>query len=148
MATIRDNILNALVARLATIPGWTAQLRGLTNGAPNATVLAVVCFLTEDKSLATNDQYQASMQVLVWIRGNPENADATLDGGNAFRYLDRLVALAEQQVHDPDEWGIEPAFTEVQINGHDVLDPANDHQVQAELRLTFTYRHHYQDPGA
>lgn len=146
MASIRDNILAALVARLATIPLWTAQLRTLQNDAGAAKVLAVVAFLTEDKHLATGDQYLASMQVLVWILANGEDADATLDAGNAYRYLDRLVVLAEKKIHAPDSWGLSPDFTDVQINGHDVNDPSADNQVQAHLRLTFTYRHHYQDP--
>lgn len=151
MASIRDNILGALVARLDAITGWNGQLRSATNvmePASTEKVLAIVAFLNEDKELSNSQQYAATMQVLVYIVANIEDADPTLDGSNPYRYLDRLVALAESTVHAPDSWGIEPGFTDVQIRGHDVSDPTEANQVTAELRLVFTYRHDYQDPGA
>jgi hypothetical protein len=147
VASIRTNILLALVTRLAAIPGWAAQLRDRENGGDHP-VLAVVFFFSEDKRIATNDQYQATMTVGVFIKGRIEDADPTLDAGNVYRYLDRLVVLAEQKIHSPDEWGLTPGFTDVTINGHEVADPDEDNEVQALLRLTFTYRHHYQDPEA
>lgn len=148
MASIRQNILDALVTRLAAISGWSAQLRGSPNSIGSAAVAAIVAPVSEDKSITTADQYQATLQVLVWIVCNAEDADGVLDGGNAYRYLDRLVTLAEKAIHDPDEWGLDPAFTDVQIVGHDVSEPTEDNQVAAQLRLQFRYRHSYQDPEA
>ena len=145
MASLRDVILTALVARLATISGWDAQLRGRENVA-GAAVQAVVFQLSEDKDLATIDQYLASLQVGVLITAASEDADATIDAGNPFRYLDRQVVLAEKKIHDPDSWGPNPPFTDVAVNGHDVVDPDEENQVRALLRLTFKYRHHFQDP--
>lgn len=145
--SIRTNILLALVARLATIPGWVAMLRKHENVA-DAAVLAVVFMLAEDKRIETQDQYQATMTVGVWIKARTEDADSVLDEGNPYLYLDRLVVLAEKKIHDPDEWGLHPAFTDVTVNGHDVQDPDEEQAVEALLRLTFTYRHDYQDPEA
>lgn len=148
MASIRDVILGALVARLATIVGWNVQLRGVENRG-NFAVTAIVYYVGEDKYLATSDQYQATLNVGVEITARMEDADPDLDAGNPYRYLDRLVAAAESQVHNPDEWGVNPAFSDVQIAGHDVAFPEEgDTEVAALLRLTFKYRHHYQDPGA
>jgi hypothetical protein len=147
MASIRDGILVALVARLATIPGWSAQLRGVEN-IGNVPILAVVYPISEDKQLATNEDYQCTLNVGVWITIRIEDASLTLDGGNSFRYLDRCVTEAEKKIHDPDAWGLEPGFTDVLINGHDVDEVDGDETaLDAFLRLTFKYRHHYQDPA-
>lgn len=145
--SIRTNILLALVERLATIPGWVAMLRQRENAA-DAAVLAVVFMLGEDKRIETTDQYQASLSVGVLIKARPEDTDPVLDEGNPYLYLDRQVVLAEKKIHDPDEWGLHPSFTDVTINGHDVADPDEEQAVEALLRLTFTYQHDYQDPEA
>ena len=147
MGSIRDNILTALVSRLATIPGWDAQLRGVENTSATG-VTAVVSFLTEEKQFANNEQYDCSMEVVVWIIGHVEDASVSLDASNAYRYLDRLVTLAEKKVHAPDSWGLNPDFTDVRINGHDVRDPEDESTVEALLRLTFTYRHQLANPEA
>lgn len=147
MASIRDNILGALVTRLNGIAGWNAQLRGSTNAADSA-VHAVVFFVSEEKRLANNESYSATMQVAVFITARAEDASPTVDGGNAYRYLDRLVVLAEKRIHAPDAWGVTPDFTDVVVNGHDVGDPTEQNEVTALLRLTFTYRHDLDDPEA
>lgn len=147
MASIRDNILNALVTRLATISGWNVQLRGSVNTA-DAPVKAVVFFVAEDKRLANAESYIATMQVAVFITARAEDAHSTIDAGNPYRYLDRLVVLAEKKIHDPDSWGLDPDFTDVVVNGHDVADPTEENEVTALMRMTFTYRHDYQDPEA
>lgn len=148
MPSIRDQIQTALVARLATITGWSAQLRGSTNTAPETGVLAVVAFLGEDKQLATSSPplYDASLHLLVWVCVDGHEADAVTDGGNPFRYLDRMVVLAEQKIHAPDAWGVDPDFTDVRVLGHEVSDPTDDLRLFAELRLTFTYRHTAENP--
>jgi hypothetical protein len=147
MASIRDNILGALVTRLATISGWDVQLRGAVNTA-DAAVKAVVLFVAEDKRLANNEHYVCTMQVAVFLTARAEDAHPTTDAGNPYRYLDRLVVLAEKKIHDPDSWGLNPDFTDVVVNGHDVSDPTEENEVTALMRLTFTYRHDYQDPEA
>jgi hypothetical protein len=149
MASIRDQILQALVARLAAVSvDWHVQLRAAVNPDDTKKVQVVVWQLGEDKTLATTDQYSASLQVRIYIVGHQEDADANLDAGNAYRYLDRLVVLAEKKIHAPDAWGVDPDFTDVVCNGHDVLDPEQDNQVEALLRLTFTYRHQAANPEA
>lgn len=145
--SIRMNIALALVARLATIPGWNAQLRSSENGG-DFPVIAVVFFEGEAKRIATTDQYQATAPMNVFITGRLEDADQVLDDGNPYRYLDRLVVLAEKKIHSPDEWGLHPGFTDVTIEGHEVRDPDENNPMHALLRLSFTYRHDYQDPEA
>lgn len=148
MASIRDNILTALVTRLDAITGWTTQLRGSVNIAGDNGVVAIVAFVSEDKRLAASTVYTATMQVEVLITGRAEDADATADDGNPYRYLDRLVVLAEKAIHTPDSWGVTPDFTDVVVTGHEVLDPSESNEVAAVLRLQFTYRHDYQNPEA
>lgn len=148
MTSIRDNLCNALVARIAAIDTtWDAQLRSTANQTQDGKqVLAIVAMVNEAKQLAGSDAYSATLNVEVLIVGNAEDADATLDAGNPFRYLDRLVADVERVVHAPDAWGVDPDYTDVQVTGHTVLDPSEDNTVAAVLAITFTYRHHYQDP--
>lgn len=144
--SIRMQIQLALVARLATISGWNAQLRGLGNEG-DAAVKAIV-FASEDKGLPTNPVYVATLNTFVEITVAPEHADPVLDLGNPYLYLDRMVVLAERKIHTPDEWEPNPGFTEVLIGGHDTSDPEETNLVQALLRVTFKYRHHFQDPEA
>jgi hypothetical protein len=148
VASVRDVILQALVARLATIAGFTAQLRGVGNSSADLP-LAVVLPISEDKSLANSEAYDCTLNVGVLLTVGIEDADATIDAGNAFRYLDRQVVLIEKKIHDPDSWGPNPPFTDVLVNGHDVSEiEGDDTKVDAFVRLTFRYRHHYQNPEA
>jgi hypothetical protein len=149
VTSIRMNIALQLVTRLATIPGWNVQLRAREN-VGDAPIAAVVFFASEEKQEGArrNYEYVAKMTVGVFIKCRAEDADATLDGGNPYRYLDRQVVLAEKKIHDPDEWGLNPGFTDVFIEGHEVADPDESNEMEALLRLTFTYKHNYQDPEA
>lgn len=148
MGSIRDNILVALVARLAGINAdWSVQLRASLNNA-EATVQVVVQFISEAKSIANNQTYLATMNVGVLIVARAEDADEHLDDANPYRYLDRLVTAVEKQIHAPDSWGLDPDFTDVAIIGHDVQDPSDDNEVAALLRLSFKYRHDFQNPEA
>ena len=144
--SIRMAIQLALVARLAAL-GWLVQLRDVEN-AGDAPVKAIVFQGSEDKRIENNDQYQATLQVAVEITVRAQDAHPTTDAGNAYRYLDRMVTLAETTIHSPDAWGLHPDFTDVTINGHDVSDPTERNEVQALLRLQFKYRHDYQNPEA
>lgn len=146
MASIRDTILAALVARLDAIAGWSATLRGTVNTGVGASVQAIVYFVSEDKSVAGNDAYDCTMQVVVWIQAAEESASPSTDGGNPYRYLDRLVTAAEKVVHAPDSWGPAPTFADVEILGHDVLDPSEANIFGAFLRLQFRYRHSLTNP--
>lgn len=145
MASIRDNFLMALVARLSSL-GWNAQLRADVNVSSDSPVVAVVVPIGEDKTIANNEHYNADLSVAVWIIARVEDASPTIDAGNPFRYLDRLVVLAEKKLHDPDDWGLSPDYERLIVNGHEVADPSEENQVEALLRLTFRYRHHFQDP--
>ncbi len=143
--SIRDQIMRALVTRIATLTGFDAQLRGLTNEAGDG-VTATVFYTSEDKRPANIDSYNCTLLVGIEILASAGDADEELDDGNPFRYLDRLVSQIEQTIHAPDQWGVDPDFTDVQILGHDVRPP-NDEQVMGALvRLQFTYRHTIQTP--
>jgi hypothetical protein len=154
MASIRDQILRAFVARLAAISAdWKAELRDMLNVA-GAKVRAVVFAMSEDKAFANTDLYDCTLQVGVHIEVDVVDADDTLDGtgatgsANPFRYLDRMVVLAEKAVHVPDVWDVDPGFTRVLVNGHDVMDPADENSLAAVLRVTFEYRHQVTNPEA
>lgn len=147
MASIRDSILTTLVTRLSSIPGWTSALRSGENPITGP-VCAIVYPVGETKRLANSQAYDCSYRVEVAIVCRSEDASPSLDGGNPFRYLDRMLTEAEKRIHAPDSWGMDPAFTDVQIDGHEVLDPTEDNELLVRLLLTFRYRHDYQDPGA
>lgn len=147
MASIRMTILQALVTRLATISGFTVRLRDVELPTGNAPVVAVVWPVSEDKVLANSEAYDCTLQVGVWVTCRTGDADATLDGSNPFRYLDRLLTQVEAKIHAPDSWGINPSFTDVVVNGHDVDEVEGDQfSVDGFVRLTFTYRHHASSP--
>tara|TARA_R110002096_G_scaffold24771_5_gene78165 strand:+ start:577 stop:1026 length:450 start_codon:yes stop_codon:yes gene_type:complete len=141
MPTIRDTILDALTARLQVgLPTWSVQLRDLVN--KGALPLAVVYYVGEDKRDGGNDAYDCSISIAVEISVAPEDADATEDAGNPFKYLSRSVGQVEALIHAPDEWAGNPGINDVRIDGHDVADTEDeDLAVSALLRLTFTYSH-------
>jgi hypothetical protein len=147
VTSIRLGIALALQARLAAITGWSAALRGgeTTVSGP---VVAIVVPTGEEKNLANSNSYDARYRLEVVVVARAENADPVTDGGNGYRYLDRLIVEVERVVHDPDSWGLTPAFTDVQVDGHEVADPTEDNELMARVFLTFRYRHDYQDPEA
>jgi hypothetical protein len=137
------NIALQVVARLATLD-WDVQLRGREN-AGDSPVKAIVFQAGEDKRIENNEAYDATLTITVEITVRAEDADPVVDEGNAYRYLDRMVVLAEKQMHNPDDWS-SVGSTRNSVDGHDVSDPGDENQVSALLRLTFRYRHHFQDP--
>lgn len=140
-------IAMALQQRLAAISGWVAVLRG-SETSIQAPIVAIVVPIGEEKNLANSQSYDARWRLEVVLVARAENADPSLDGGNAYRYLDRLVVEVERVVHDPDSWGFSPTFTDVQVDGHEVLDPDENNEVVGRVFMTFRYRHDYQDPEA
>ena len=148
MATIRANILQSLVTRLATISGWTVRLRDVENVDSNAPVIAIVYPIAEDKQFDSSDAYLCTLRVGVLVTARIENAD-DVDSHNPFLYLDRLIAAIEKKVHSPDSWGADPSFSDLEVNGHEVDEVEGDPtSVIGFVRLTFRYRHKFQDPDA
>ena len=150
MASILDQILLTLVARLAAIPQWDVQLRTGANAA-DAAVRATVFHISEDKDFANNEFYNCTLRVGVSIIVRMEDADPVLDVGtdgepNPYRYFDRMRVLAEKKIHEPDSWGFDPDFTDVKINGHEVDNPSEKNELEGLMRLTFTYRHSITSP--
>lgn len=147
MTSIRQSILLDLVDRIGALPGFECTLRGYSNRSTSSElVTAVVAFVSESKQIETSEHYNATMQVGVVLQVNVEDADATEDESNPFRYLDRMVVEVEKLMHSPDQWGPSPSFSFVEINGHEVSDPDEDSTLAAMLRLTFQYRHRFDDP--
>lgn len=144
--TIRKTLLKALVARIDALPGWTVGLRG-TENAVAGPVHAIVVQDGEDKTIANSQSYNATLRVSVVVMVRAEDADETLDDGNAFLYLDRKMSEIENVLHDPDAWGVNPGFTEVRCVGHEVADPSDANELMARVLVRFTYRHDYQDSG-
>lgn len=148
MSTIRDSILLAIAARIQEAQAsWDVQVRDASN--KGTFPMAVVYFVGEDKRGAGNDSYGCSLPFAIDIHGAPEDATEADDGSNAFRYLDRLVGMAEAAMHAPDSWGVDPGFTDLVIDGHDVAEISDEDQsVSALLRLTVTYQHSLSGPQA
>lgn len=140
--SIRVRIQQALVERLAEATGWDVQLRGRENASP---VLphAVVYQISETKDVANNEQYSAVLEVGVLVAIRPEEEPTET---NPYLQLDRAIAAVEQVVHVPDSWGVDDAFTDVQILGHEVTEPSEDTEPMGWVRLQFRYRHSIQTP--
>jgi hypothetical protein len=146
VASIRDRILAELVTRIDGIDGVTGTLRDMSNQRPDGPT-AFVYPEGEEKELATADTYEATFRVEVALIVSISDADEVVDGGNAYRYLDRMVVEIEKVVHAPDTAGIVPGFSDVVVAGHDVEGPDETGELGAFISLSFSYRHHYQDPG-
>lgn len=141
MASLRDSIAMELVRRLNALPGWTARMRD-GEETTNVPILALVAIAGESKRLVNQLFYGCTLSLGVLIEIRKEDADATLDGGNPVRYLDRLVAAAEAVVH-AEPWPNEEAPT---LTGHQIDQPENANMLSAELTLTVAYRHNFDDP--
>jgi hypothetical protein len=137
--SIRAGIQQALVERLADATGWDVQLRGSENTGTSSTT-AVVYQVGENKSIANNEQYTAILELGVLISIRLED-QATGDAGNPYLQLDRAIAAVEQVMHSPDEWGLDPDYTDLRVLGHEVSDPTDDAEPLGWVRLQFTYRH-------
>jgi hypothetical protein len=144
-ATIRMLLQDAFVARLAAIEGVDAQLRGTVNEQGTAPVQVVVYFVSEDKKLATNMHYAATMTLGVEVQVSA-SAMSLSDSGNIFKTLDRWVSAVEQVVHLPDSWGTTPDYTDVLVLGHETLDPQQELEGIGMVRVQVSYRHSIEGP--
>jgi len=145
MGSIRDGLLTTLVSRIDNISGVTCSLRSRANTISDA-VTCIVYPDSEDTRLANAYAYDATLRCEVLIIVRAENATELTDGGNEYRYLDRMLVEVQKVVHTPDSWGSAPSFTDVEMTGHVMEDPSEENELSARLSVTFTYRHNYQDP--
>jgi hypothetical protein len=145
--TIRATLLKELVSRIDALDDWTAALRGKSNTVASG-AHAIVYQDAEDKRFANSNAYQATLRVIVLVTVRVEDADAIIDEGNGYLYLDRRVGEIEAVVHSPDSWGASPLFNDVMVTGHDVMDPERETELMARVFVDFKYRHDYQDPSA
>lgn len=142
MTSCRDQIAEELATRLRANSGWTVD-RGERAGTANVPVLAVVYQIGENKTVASTEHYACTLRLGVLLRSGVERASSTLDGGNAQRYMDRLLTLAEKSVHS-STW---PNEVIVSLEGHEVAPPSETNQIEALLTITFQYRHQFTDPA-
>lgn len=147
MASIRVNLMLALRDRINAITGIACGLRDTENELASSPVVVILFPDGENKNIATSEQYQSNYRLEALIVCRPEDADPTIDEGNAYLYLDRNIVLVEKVVHSPDEWG-DVDVTDVQITGHTIEDPGDGTEIAARLFIEFDYRHNYQDPEA
>ncbi len=147
MASQRDVLLTTLVTRINAISGISASLRSSHQEVDSA-VVAIVYPDSEDKRLANNNTYDATLRVGVMLIVRQEDADADLDDSNPYRYLDRMLVKVEKVIHNPDSWGINPDYTDVEMTGFEVEDPTDDNEFVTRLWIKIDYRHDYQDPEA
>lgn len=142
MASLRDELLEHLVSRIAALPGWTAR-RVSGQETTNVPRLALVVLVDEDKQPRDTWHYECRANVLVLVRGRQEDAGEE-HGGNPLRYLDELVAQIEDVVHGPVTW---PQEAIVSLQGHEVLGPDEGNGVHAAVQLLIQYRHDFSSPN-
>lgn len=153
MASLRRQCLVQLRTLLRTLPGWSVEFAGKAHDS-QAAVRAEIFWTSEDKQLANDSAYETDLFVVVLIVIN--NADANSDplpeGDEDVPdlYLERMIREAEAILHDDEQWGGNPAFTDVWATGHDIIDPGEDglrqSQTHAAWRLQFHLQHDVRDP--
>lgn len=142
MASLRDQLADELVARIATLPGWVAKrVAGVET--TNVPKLALVAIADEDKEPESQIFYQCTLRLVVMVRGKQSDVTAT-HGNNPFRYLDELLAAVEAVVHAPQAW---PHEAIVSLQGHEIVGPDENSFVHAALRIVALYRHDFANPN-
>jgi hypothetical protein len=141
VASLREAILDELVTRLDGIgDGWSAAKRGDSN-VLNATVSAIV-YQTGETKLTESITFKCTLAVSAEITVNEEDADDTIDGGNVYTYLDRMVADAERAIHG----ALWPDGFNALVRGHTPAQPDQDTRAAARLDLEVKYEHNIEDP--
>jgi len=138
---LRDAIAEELRTRCELVTGVTAQ-RLAEEQTTNLPVLVVVAILSEDKRPIDCLFYSCTVRIGLTIIVRHEDADQDLDGGNAARYLDRIMTAIEQQIH-ASPW---PNEELVNIVGHQAIEPDNTNTLANQLRIEVGYRHNLDDP--
>lgn len=146
MTSIRFQLLQEFAARIDAINGIDGAVRGTTQERDGSAVTALVAPSGEQKAPLTSEDYDCTYNAEVLVTVNIEDADVVIDEGNPYAYLDRVLVLIERVVHDPVEWDTPARLLRIDITGHEVDDPSDDNELSALLYVTFTYRHHFQDP--
>jgi hypothetical protein len=144
-STIRWQILEALVVRLAAIDGFVAGLRSQVNEQESNGIVATVFFVGEDKKPDTATTYLSTMTVGVEVVVD-QTAAIEADGTNLYATLDRALSCVEQIVHAPDSWGLDDDFTDVSIVSTEASDPRDELTLAGAVRLQFRYRHSIEGP--
>ena len=130
VAAIRDSIAQQLVVAINALSGWSAVLRDAETSL-NVPKLAVVNILGESKRPADQLFYACALRIGVAVYAQSEDADASLDGSNPSRYLDRCIADVERAVHSVT-WSNEEIATVAVL--------------QALVNVSVDYRHNFDNP--
>lgn len=144
MASLRDQILEAIATRMAGIDGWDVVFRDWQNTRTRVEDARVKCTVFDRRETKdARDQWfytcRLSVHVVIVL---PAEEGAGV--ANACRALDDEVVLAERALHaEPIDLGL-PWVQELQIDGHE--KELDDSAVGTELLLTVKYRHNIEDP--
>ena len=82
------------------------------------------------------------MRIGVAVYAQSEDADASLDGSNPSRYLDRCIADVERAVHSVT-WSNEEIAT---VAGWEAEPPNAENVLQALVNVSVDYRHNFDNP--
>lgn len=144
--SIRDQILEALVVRLrAQLTGWTVGRDDGRNagGTPQAIVFGLGS--QNDRTLRGDGAgelvYAVRYRAGVFLRVGVEDADAVTDGGNVFRYLDRVVRQVEAAIVHAPTWAAIDAQVRFDLLGHDVaeLEEEDPTELSAVVGIEFQF---------
>lgn len=147
MASLRSQIIDAIVTRFGAVAGWTAVKKEGDVTPTNFPKLVIVEDVGEspDQSNAV-DYVQKSLLLRVTLK---VQSDAIGPGESPYELLDRAcVELRKVINNDPANYGI-TAFEGPPIDlGDDDQPPVSDNEVARAWRLRCIYFHDWRDPEA
>lgn len=149
MASRRDTIIQELITQLKTVSGWTVMQRDPGDDPDTSNVkLAVVLDAGETvRQGGFHTLTTKSLALSILVRLRVGDADDTLDGGNADRYLHRAVAELEAAIFaQPEPYTV---VEQLLMEGWENVTPQDESRlIAAEIRLNAIYRHDIDDPSS
>lgn len=154
MASLRDQILEAIAAELDAVAGLTASQRGARE--TGDVEVRVLVFDAEERKQIVWDQYwDCALRVVAEVAVQIEDASAVTHGSNAYRYLDEQMTLVEaswQTIRTaliPGGARAVAGFDDVLLAGTKKFDPSPDlNEVAGHVFFDVHYRHDVADPSA
>jgi len=142
VTSIRDGILEELLARLKALPGYHVERRARGEGDANHRKMALLLGGDENVQGVNNVLTTKEMTVEVLVQVRAEDAPAEL-AKNAERYLDAEMAIVERALFTPlwltNREQLEPLGVFLRI------DP-DSNLMRGVIQLSVVYRHNNGDP--